>query len=423
LRIAIINQFFPPDISPTGRLAASLAKHRASQGDTVTVIAGQGYVAHREQETPALQRSRVFPQRNRQDQVRIHRIWTPRLGKRTIFHRGLDYLVFYLLSAWTALRLPRQDVIICLTTPPLIAGVGILHQLLHRKTRVILWNMDCYPEVAERTKAIRSGGIVSRLFDWGNRIVARHLSHIICLDDAMRRLVHQRAGHDHMSVSVIPNWEPVADFLKDVSPQEAKVSDSNFVVLYSGNMGAGHTFESLLAAVEILFKKRPLVRFVLTGGGMQAKVIEQQIEYRNLKNVDFLGYVPAKTLERLQNEASCTVITLQDEMLGCMSPSKLHRSLAMGLPVIYIGPVGSSVDQAVGRYKCGMSLRNGDVSGLVKTIEKMVASRELCQSYARQARRAFEECYCDKRTLPLFDNLIDSLPIVSPRPNELRRVA
>jgi hypothetical protein len=45
MRITIINQFYPPDLSPTAHLAASLAEHRAALGDEVTVITGRaGYV-------------------------------------------------------------------------------------------------------------------------------------------------------------------------------------------------------------------------------------------------------------------------------------------------------------------------------------------------------------------------------------------
>ena len=41
LRLTLINQFYPPDISPTGLLTASLANHRAALGDYVTVISSQ----------------------------------------------------------------------------------------------------------------------------------------------------------------------------------------------------------------------------------------------------------------------------------------------------------------------------------------------------------------------------------------------
>ena len=45
VRLTLVNQFYAPDISPTAQLAASLAEHRAEQGDHVTIVTGRaGYL-------------------------------------------------------------------------------------------------------------------------------------------------------------------------------------------------------------------------------------------------------------------------------------------------------------------------------------------------------------------------------------------
>ena len=41
------------------------------------------------------------------------------------------------------------------------------------------------------------------------------------------------------------------------------------------------------------------------------------------------------------------LITLDERSIGVMSPSKLHANLAAGLPVVYVGPQGSNVDEAI----------------------------------------------------------------------------
>ena len=56
---------------------------------------------------------------------RIYRVWTPKLGKPTVLRRCLDYATCYLLCTIRALRLPAQDVIVSLTTPPYIAWAGV----------------------------------------------------------------------------------------------------------------------------------------------------------------------------------------------------------------------------------------------------------------------------------------------------------
>jgi len=112
MRITLINQFYRPDISPTAHLSASLATHRAAGGDDVTVVTSRGgYV-------PA---SADAAEAERHANPRVYRVWTPRLGKAAVWKRCVDYLSFYLGAAWRLIRLPAQDVIVSLTTPPFIA--------------------------------------------------------------------------------------------------------------------------------------------------------------------------------------------------------------------------------------------------------------------------------------------------------------
>jgi diguanylate cyclase (GGDEF)-like protein len=66
--------------------------------------------------------------------------------------------------------------------------------------------------------------------------------------------------------------------------------------------------------------------------------------------------------------ADCALISLDDRSIGIMSPCKMNGSLAMGVPVVYAGPTGSNVDDAITEYACGFSLRQGDVTGLVDAI-------------------------------------------------------
>jgi colanic acid biosynthesis glycosyl transferase WcaI len=90
-----------------------------------------------------------------------------------------------------------------------------------------------------------------------------------------------------------------------------------------------------------------------------------------------------------------------------MSPSKLHANLAMGLPVIYVGPRESNVDAAIAQEQCGISLRHGDAEGLVEFVCQCQAEPEHFAGLKRHAREAFDTRYCDLRTLPQFDRVIE----------------
>ena len=186
-------------------------------------------------------------------------------------HRCLDYLTFYLLACFTIARLPKQDVVVCLTTPPMIAGAGILHKFIHRTTRVILWNMDCYPEVVERSGIIRAGGLIDQLWKRMNRIIGSQLNHVVCLDEAMQNLIDARPRRRKIPTSVIPNWESLAEFpVLNAHHDEKKRFQPSFTLLYSGNMGHGHCFKALLSTAKRLLDSGSPIEIVMTGGGVQA---------------------------------------------------------------------------------------------------------------------------------------------------------
>lgn len=404
MRLTILNQFYIPDLAPTGHMAASLAEHRAELGDDVTVITSSGgYVS--ESATASASKS---------TNPRVYRLWTPRLGKNTTFARIVDYVSFYIFAFIRSVTLPKQDIMISLTTPPFIAWAAILHKLIHRSTKVVLWNMDCYPEIAERAGVIEKGGFSSRVFRKLNCGLFMRLDQLVCLDGAMLDLlVSQYVSADHaLATCVIPNWERASQFPPDLVPDPwdaaaNTVTDDDFVILYLGNAGFGHRFETIIEAAKRL-EDEP-VAFIFIGGGEKWAWIEQTKIANNLRNIHLFRYIPKEITPSVLAMANCTLITMNETALGVISPSKLHAYLAMSLPTLYIGPEGSNVDEVIARFDAGASLRHGDVEGVVRFINELRTKPERLQAMRSNARRAFDNAFCDTQTLPQFDRVLDQL--------------
>jgi hypothetical protein len=399
VRLTLLNQFYAPDISPTAQLAASLAEHRADRGDQVTIVTGRaGYL---EGLAPAGV-VRTGPG------LRIRRVWTPDLGKSSRSRRLLGYLTFSLGSTWQMLRLPRQDVIVAMTTPPFAVVAALVHRLLHRRTRVLLWSMDCYPDAAERFGELRAGGAASRALRTVNRWAFRRVEVVIGLDAAMVDLLESQyaAAPGRPRFVVVPNWERLALFPSPNAPvapwpgYEALGVGDRTVVLYLGNTGVGHRFDTVLDAAEQLEDE---ACFVFVGGGERRAALESEVRARGLANVHFRSYVPKDETAAVMAGAHIALITLHDRSLGVMSPSKLHANLAAGLPVLYVGPAGSNVDEAITRFDAGRSLREGDVDGVVQAVRDLRSDAQA----AANARAAFEAAYCDAATLPQLDRVLD----------------
>lgn len=397
MRLTLVNQFYAPDISPTAQLAASLAEHRARAGDEVTVVTGRGGYLE------GLARS---GQTAAPAGVRVRRVWTPDVGKSTRLRRVTGYATFFLGSLARLLAAPRQDVVVAMTTPPFVLVTAVAHKLLRRDVRVVLWSMDCYPDAAERFGEISPDSRASRALRRLNRVLLRRVDDVVALDGAMVELLRQyvtpgREPRFH----VIPNWERASLFPPPAEGapvwpgyERLGIADRP-VVVYLGNTGIGHRFDTVLDAADRLGDD---VAFLFIGGGARWQELQDEVARRRLRNVHFHDYVPKEDTPAVMAGAAGALITLDDRSLGVMSPSKLHSNLAAGLPVVYVGPTGSNVDEAIDATGCGWSLRHGDVDGLVEAVRALPAPE-----VRARARRAFEERYCDEATLPRFDAVLD----------------
>jgi glycosyltransferase involved in cell wall biosynthesis len=401
MRITFVNQFYPPDLAPTGRLAAALAEHRAAAGDHVTVVTGRGaYVPGTVTRTPPVDSN-----------PRVLRFWTPGFGKGSFAGRLIDYGWFYLAAAARLMLLPRQDVVISLTTPPFIAWASVLHRWLHPSARLILWSMDSYPEALTQAGLIPEDGWLARLLRWQQRLLFRRLELVVCPDQAMQKLLSGRygGGAGAPRFSVVPNWESAGRFRTDAvsnwSLRREFGLGAQLLVLHVGNAGYGHAFETVAEAAGLL--RQDPVAFVFVGGGVRWRWLEKAKQARGLANWHLRPYLPEDQLKAALAEAGCALITLRDSFLGVISPSKLHAALAMGLPILYHGPEGSNVDEAIGRFGCGVSLRHGDAQAAAEFLRRLGKDASFAAGLAQRARAAFESAYTDERSLPSFDRLLE----------------
>ncbi len=394
MRLCLLNQFYAPDISPTAQLATSLIEHRAARGDECTVVCGSGGYADAEDARPL------------DPSVRVRRVWAPGLGRSSVVARGWTYTTYVLAALWTLLRMPRQDVVIAMTTPPFVYLVAMAHKLRRRDTRVILWSMDVYPEVAERLRAVSERNWLSRLLRRVNAWALPKLDSVVVLDGAMADLL-VAAGAPPDRVHIIPNWERAELYRDDVTERWGGYDElglrDRFVVLYLGNIGLGHRFDTVIAAAERL--RDDDVTFLFVGGGPRRAELAAATEH--LPHVVLHTYVDKDVTPAVLAGADTSLICLEDRALGVMSPSKLHGSLGMGLPITYVGPAGSNIAEAITAFDCGVSVRHGDVDHLVDAIRTWRDDPDRRVRVAANARRAFEEAYCDAATLPRWDELLE----------------
>ena len=325
----------------TGQYLAELAAALAEKGHQVTVVTGRRAYDH-----PEL----IFPSRETWRGVRIIRISSTRFGKAAKWRRAADFASFILNCCARLAFLPRHDVVVALTTPPLISFIGAWRAKLWR-ARFCYWVMDMNPDEAIAAGWLRSDSFMGKVLERMSRFSFRQADRIIALDRFMRDRITTK-GIAPEKIAVIPPWSQDADVRFDPAGREqfrkAHGLQDKFVVMYSGNHSPVHPLETLMQAAEQL-KDDLSIAFCFVGGGSEFKRVQKWAEAGKRANVLCLPYQPLAQLSASLSAADGHVIIMGNEMLGIVHPCKVYNILAVNAPVIYIGPKPSHVTEILDR--------------------------------------------------------------------------
>jgi glycosyltransferase involved in cell wall biosynthesis len=392
MRILLLNQFFHPDLSAVAQLAADLAEDLVAGGHEVTALAARGtYLGHER-----------LPRSGEWRGVRIIRVTATSFGKRSLVGRLVDYASFYGAAALRALSLPRYDLVVATTAPPLVASIGALLRAV-KGTRFVYWMQDVYPELAVEFGVIGARSLPVRGFELLARATLRRADAVVVLGSAMGQRVRAK-GVEPQRVHILPNWAD-AEGVRPIVP-EANVFrrehglEGKTVVLYSGNMGRGHDMRTLLEAARVLRDRSDLV-FAFIGDG--AKRAEVEAAGRDLPSIRLFPYQPRERLAESLSAGDLHVVTQDACTLGLIEPSKLYGVLAAGRPVLFIGPAESEAAATVLREGVGSVVANGDIAGTVRAIiELSPRSAEL----GARARSALERTYSRAHRTAAFSAIL-----------------
>lgn len=383
MRLLILNQFFYPDHSATSQLMTQLAESLVERGVDVTALAGRGRYNGGEKLAP----------REEYQGVRIERAWATGFGKRTVAGRLSDYLSFYLGASWKLLRLPRHDLVMALTTPPLIGIAALLIGRL-RRMRVIMLVQDVYPDIAIALGTLRAGSLISRLLDWMSNQALKRSDRIVVLSQSMRQRIIAKIGEDRAErVDVIHNWADGSDIRpldEETNPLSAEYElGKSFVVLFSGNLGLVNEFSTVLEAARLLRDRTDIV-FLFVGEGAREDEIRRFKEKHRLNSIRLMSYKPRALLRYSLAAGDALLITLAEGLAGLSVPSKTYASMAAARPLLFVGDLRSEVAQIINSNGCGAVVASGDSETLANTISAWSSDKARLKVYGLAARSLFE---------------------------------
>jgi len=330
LRILFLNQAFYPDVVSSAQHAADLASRLAEEGHEVHAVAGaRGY------DNPL----QTFAREETWKGIRIHRVPTGWLGKRARWTRAFDFAFFLICLSWRLITLPRFDVLVAMTSPPLIGFLASLFVQL-KGGRLVYWVMDMNPDQAIAAGWLKAGSVPARVFGWMLNYTLRSASRIMVLDRFMQERVLEKGARSH-AIEVVPPWSHDPTVHVDLEAREEfrreHGLDGKFVVMYSGNHSPCHPLKSLLDAALDL-RERAGIQFVFIGGGSEHPKVKAFAAEHGLSNITVLPYQPIERVAGSLGSADLHVVVMGEAFVGMVHPCKIYNILSLGIPVLYIGP-------------------------------------------------------------------------------------
>jgi colanic acid biosynthesis glycosyl transferase WcaI len=371
MRILLLNQFFWPDSSATSQLLTDLARYLETQGHEVEAVCADGKYA--------------LADSGDQPKVVVHRVKALPFGRGRI-GRVLSYLSFYVMAAGKCLSLKRPDLVLTLTTPPLLSLLGTLLKFT-RGARHFIWEMDVYPDVAVSLDYFKADGLADRVTGALADYSRRYADGIIALGECMKDLLVNR-GIDGAKIFVADNWADGSAIMPVTRPG----NPDQLVLLYSGNLGLAHDLETFKGALLNLGHDNRF-RFDFVGNGGRRQELESFCVANDINSVNFRPYVQRANLSESLGAGDIGLVTQKDSCCGAVVPSKIYGLLAAGRPILFIGPRQATPSRIIERFGCGWQVDCGDVDGLTAILKQLRSDRDQVAEAATRAREVLLQHY------------------------------
>jgi hypothetical protein len=361
VRLLYLCDWLPPDFGAVGQYSLLFARERAAGGEEV-VLAGLSSSADSEEtlETSA-------------GRLRVVRVRRPVYDRADFRRRAWWTLRTNLALLWRVRReLRSADEVLFTGAPPFLVHFLVPLNLVLRK-RLTYRITDFHPEclMAELGRAPWWLRTFHRLTLALRRRVRRFE---VLGEDQRRRLLEMGIAGER----IVLKRDPAPVLVDPAGPPLERPAEltGRAVLLYSGNFGVAHDHATFVAGYRLHHRSGPgSVGLWLNATGAKADLVEELLRREGLP-VHRSRPVPLERLGALLAAADAHLITLRDEFVGYVLPSKVHACVASRRPILFVGSEASDVHLLCAGGAAAAGYRRvevGDAGGVAAALEAIGA--------------------------------------------------
>jgi glycosyltransferase involved in cell wall biosynthesis len=319
----------------------------------------------------------------------------------------LNYISFIFFSYWAVLfRVKgKYDVILVQQLSPVTMALPGLWVKKRKKTPLILWVLDLWPESVMATSNIKEGRVINFLEKLVKKIYANS-DVILTSSKLFKDAILAKCEDENKRIEYFPNWAEDI-FVKEKEPIEVLDLPKGFNIMFAGNIGESQDFESILKAAKLT--KGENINWIVVGDGRKISWIKKEIEQKQINNVYLLGRHRLESMPDFFKKADAMLVSLKDQPIFALTvPAKVQAYMASGK--IILGMLNGEGKELINESECGFAVPAESPQLLVqKIVEVSELSLERKIKMEENSLKYYNEHFSKEKLFLKLDVLFQEL--------------
>jgi colanic acid biosynthesis glycosyl transferase WcaI len=406
MKILIVSDVYPPEISSAGHLMKELAEGLNKKGHQITVATSypRSYLDSQE-ESKKLALSSV------EDGINVIRIKTLPLRKVNFILRGISqlFLPFLFLNKIKEQVKGNIDVTI-IYSPPILLGLMAKRIKKLYNSKVILNVQDIFPQNAIDLGILKNK-ILIKLFEKIEKTAYKNADIITFNSDGGRKFLIEKKGLSPEKVITFYNWidpKPYQNLEKKISFREEYNLQEKFIFLFAGVMGPAQELDFLIKVAKEVSDIKDVV-FLLVGDGMEKEKLEKMIKEYSLSNVVIKPFISKDNYPYLLKDVDVGMVCLSIKNKTPFIPGKFLGYLAAGKPIVAFLNKESDGFPLIEKASCGYAVISDDEKKAAEMIRKIYKEKNNLENFSKSGKEYTQNNLTIDVSIKKFEELFEKL--------------
>ena len=376
MRILVVADVYPPEVSSAANLMHELALGFSARGHEVTVVTS--YPRHYLSEAA---KGREFKEYEKEEGISVIRVKVLPHHKVNFIMRGISQLTLsHLFFKKVKKYVSNLDAVV-VYSPPL--PLGLLGGMVKHEygAKFLLNIQDIFPQNAIDLGILKSRFVI-QFFEHLEKKIYKLADVITFHSEGGRKFLIEKKNVSARKIVMVPNWVDIAAYEASAGARLFRREwglEDKFVFLFAGIFGPAQGLEFILDVARELKDMKDAV-FLLVGDGMAKEKIEARVNELHLTNVVIKPFVSQEEYAALVSESDVGLACLSMKNKTSFVPGKLLGYMAAAKPVLAFLNKESDGFHVIEEAACGYATTSDDVARAAHLARTMYEEKDMLKT-------------------------------------------